>query len=105
MNRTLVSIGGGMQPKLPPVRVWVGAVHMKDEARICLARVRFEMKDDHDRTVSNKWSLSLCWKPQDGWIGAFWQTTSNWNFYLWICILPCLPIRIHRVRTWGGIIP
>lgn len=105
MNRTLVSIGGGLRPTLPKVRLWLGAVCMTGEKRICLARLRFESKDDKDRTVSTKWSLSVCWKPGDAWIGAFWKRDSQWDFFLWICLLPCLPVRIHQVRSWGGIVP
>lgn len=38
-------------------------------------------------------------KPEDCWIGAFWRTTETcmgfrWQFDLWICIVPMLPIHI-----------
>ena len=105
MNITVFSNCRGLMKTLPPVRLWLGAVAMTGERRICLARLRFEAVDDRGRCVSNKWSISIGWKPEDAWVGAFWKTESAWNFYLWICLLPCLPIRLHRVRTWGGIIP
>lgn len=36
-------------------------------------------------------AISLEWKLQDFWIGAFWKRGYE-QFDLWICIIPCLPI-------------
>lgn len=37
------------------------------------------------------WRLQLEWKPQDFWIGAYWENTRE-RIDIWICLLPCLPI-------------
>ena len=41
-------------------------------------------------------------KPQDLWVGAYWQT-DNYGPHqdqttMWICLLPMLPIRISWIR-------
>ena len=41
--------------------------------------------------------ISIEFRLQDMWIGAFWRKDSAYQrYYLWICLLPCLPILI----TW-----
>ncbi len=52
-------------------------------------------------------SLSLEWKYQDMWLGAFWLTRYTEGdfspmyrvFELWVCLLPCLPIHF-RTTTY-----
>jgi hypothetical protein len=49
-------------------------------------------------------SLRLIWEPRDIWIGLYWEGSFNdWRAYL--CLLPCLPIRLHVKRSYGGIFP
>lgn len=44
-------------------------------------------------TKRKRLMVSLEWKVQDLWIGAFWKAEYG-EFDLWICLLPCLPIHI-----------
>lgn len=37
--------------------------------------------------------VSIKWKPQDLWIGAYWER-SLLGLTVWVCIVPCLPIKI-----------
>lgn len=45
--------------------------------------------------------IALQFKLQDMWIGAYWSNDSEFDkvqWSVWICLLPCLPIFIRRVR-------
>lgn len=59
------------------------------------------------------WKVRLEFKPQDLWVGAYWdnRTLGVWyggtelgTFHLWICLVPMLPIHITR-RKWIPISP
>ena len=63
--------------------------------RLCLARFYF----DDDRA---KLSVSICWKPQDFWIGAYWERDIDISYKLYICLLPMIPLRFHWKRSHGG---
>lgn len=100
-------------PTMKPIRIqWMPNL-VKSEKRICLTRIRWEsmkpMNTHEIRQASHKLSISLCWKWQDLWVGAFWKGPiypgAGDRFTLWICLLPCLPIRIKLNRTFGGIFP
>lgn len=56
-------------------------------------------------SYSRKLSVKLLWEPRDIWIGLYWdwQSRSEWTAYL--CVVPCLPIRIHLIRSYGGVFP
>lgn len=41
-----------------------------------------------------KMTVKIEFKPQDLWIGAFWQRRATIQ-HLWICIIPCLPIHFQ----------
>jgi hypothetical protein len=66
-------------------------------------RVTFIMGRFGDLTIALEWKLA------DLWIGAFWRT--EWHHYhdadelqwvdVWVCLVPCLPIRFHW-RPWEG---
>jgi len=69
------------------------------ENRICLTRIRWE-----NGTVSNKLSVSLCFDWRSLWVGLFVKQRCH-GFYAWLCLLPCLPIRVSFQRSYGGIFP
>lgn len=49
------------------------------------------------------------WEPRDIWIGAYWtrevSEVAKWEawetFYLYVCLIPCFPIRV----MWVGSVP
>ncbi len=54
----------------------------------------------HSRRVS----VRLIWEPRDLWVGLYWDgAKDDWRVFL--CVIPCLPIRIHVQRSFGGIFP
>lgn len=83
-------------------------VKLRDDLRLCLTRIRWErierLTENYSGICSNKLSVSICWVPRDLWIGAFWKPgcVPGYPGTLWICVLPCLPIRFHWVKSWGG---
>lgn len=53
--------------------------------------------------------LSLEFKLQDFWVGAFWKTSyTEWSntvhFDLWLCLLPCFPLHWKRVKRVADIV-
>lgn len=42
-----------------------------------------------------EWVLSIEFKIEDLWVGAFWKRKGN-SLDVWVCLLPCLPIH------WSG---
>lgn len=75
---------------------------MPGESRLCLTRLYWNRGTPGDgKGYSSKVSVSIQWKWQDLWVGAFWKRGLH-EWHLWICLLPCLPIRIHRVTSYGG---
>ncbi len=46
--------------------------------------------------VKNAW-LSLEFKPQDLWIGAYWHRPAKGLLHVWVCLLPCLPVHLTIV--------
>ncbi len=73
------------------------------DRRLVLTRLRWENRIRRI-TVSNKLSISICWEPRDLWVGVYWTTLLH-ELEVFICILPCLPLRLRWVRSWGGIFP
>ncbi len=74
------------------------------ERRLCLTRVYWNRGTPGDgKGYSTKISVSLCWRWRLFFVGAFFPPqTSLDDTMLWLCLLPCLPIRIHLLRSWGG---
>ena len=62
--------------------------------RLCLAR--FYFLDD-----TAKLSISIVWEPRDLWLGLYWDKKDSSRFF-YLCLVPCLPIRVHWKRAWGG---
>lgn len=57
-----------------------------------------------------RWALAVEWKPQDLWIGAFWERTASpqrrkhrrgrkfSHIDVWVCIIPCVPLHLFVQR-------
>jgi hypothetical protein len=79
------------------------------ERRICLMRLRWERGTVGDgKGYSVKLSISIGWKFQDMWVGLFWRRhdcNPSHGWIAWLCLLPCLPIRVSCQRSYGGIHP
>ncbi len=54
-----------------------------------------------DWLYSVKLSLAVELKLADFWVGAFWKWDRD-ERTVWVCFLPCVPIRIHYIRSYGG---
>lgn len=77
---------------------------IRSESRICLTRIRWEKGTVGDGGYSVKLSISLCWKWQDLWVGLFIKSRHE-GWYAWLCVLPCVPVRLSYQRSYGGIFP
>lgn len=78
--------------------------YIKSERRLCLTRIRWETGTVGDgKGYSSKLSISVIWEPRVILVGLFWEVKSSHERAWYICPLPCLPIRIKLVRSWGGI--
>lgn len=56
--------------------------------------------------IAPTWQLSLEFKAQDMWLGAYWKLTEETlDFALvrtldvWVCLLPCLPVHLQLDLT------
>ena len=73
------------------------------ERRICLTRIRWERGTVGDgRGYSASLSFSLCFEPRDLWVGLYWSKGEIYNWFGWLCLIPCLPLRIHFQKSYGG---
>ena len=56
--------------------------------------------------TDNKISAKVLWEPRDLWIGVYWDRSrlgdALQSVKVFICIIPCLPFRLHWKRSWGG---
>lgn len=50
---------------------------------------------------SAKLSVGIERKIEDLWVGAFWKGDRD-EREVWVCLVPCLPIRFHYKRSYGG---
>jgi len=56
----------------------------------------------YTKKIGKMGSISLEFKIEDCWVGAFWKTNNiqtvegdvKFSTDIWICLLPCLPIHI-----------
>jgi hypothetical protein len=81
---------------------------IRKQKRICLTRLRWETgKPGDGKGYSNKLSISLCWVPGDIWVGVYIRPKRSlcYERFIYICVIPCLPIRIHKMKAYGGIFP
>lgn len=91
----------GLQPGIKRFSMQWKPNLMYDEHRLCLTRICWNRGVPGDGGCSYKVSVSICWKWQDLWVGMFIRP-ELWGFIAWICVIPCLPIRIHFKRAYGG---
>lgn len=54
---------------------------------------------------SSRFSVRLLWEPRDIWVGVYWTREQVGEWFAYICLLPCLPIRVHYQKSFGGIFP
>lgn len=50
---------------------------------------------------SEKLSIKLLWEPRYLWIGAYWARDFH-HLFVYICLIPMLPIRFHYAWSFGG---
>lgn len=79
---------------------------MGQERRLCLTRIRWERGTPGipGGGYSAKLSLSLQFMPRDWVLGIKWKP-ELWGFIASLFLLPCLSLRVHLKRSYGGIIP
>lgn len=46
-------------------------------------------------------SVGIEWKLPDLWLGVFWKGDRDERI-VWVCLIPCVPIRFHYQRAYGG---
>ena len=51
----------------------------------------------------SRWGWALVWEPRDLWIGVYWTRHEKSSppgydpdLSIYVCIIPCLPIRFER---------
>jgi hypothetical protein len=51
----------------------------------------------YPRTIRKpqKLYVALEFKPQDLWIGAYWQTFDERAVDVWVCLVPMLPVHVR----------
>jgi hypothetical protein len=75
---------------------------IRREKRLVLTRIYWNRGTPGDGVgYSTKVSLSLCWAWYDLWVGLFIHRELH-GAILYLCLLPCVPIRIHWQRAYGG---
>jgi hypothetical protein len=55
--------------------------------------------------LSRKLSIKLQIVPRDLWVGLYWKKDGHQSWTWFVCLLPCLPIRIKLKSSSGGIFP
>ncbi|MFH5804723.1 hypothetical protein [Alienimonas sp. DA493] len=56
--------------------------------------------------VSHKLSAALLWEPRDIWVGLYWtHRDGGGSRFLYVCLLPCLPLRVHLKTSYSGRFP
>jgi hypothetical protein len=54
---------------------------------------------------SAKLSVKIVWEPRDMWVGLYWTKPEPHDWLFYICLLPCLPLRVHFIKSFGGVFP
>jgi hypothetical protein len=99
-------MGSAIMPPLPrPHRKWQvqwKPNYIPPEKRLVLTRVYWNRGTPGDgRGCSYKVSVSLCWNWKYLWTGVLVKPES-YGRIVWFCLLPCLPLRVHFMRSYGG---
>ena len=72
-----------------------------------LFRLYFERGRVGQGGTDNKISAKIVWEPRDLWLGIYWDTSRLGNVLesvkIYLCVVPCLPLRLHWKRAWGGL--
>lgn len=55
--------------------------------------------------VSRKLSFKIQLVPQDLWVGLFWKKDGHQSWTWYLCLLPCLPIRLKLKSSCSGLFP
>lgn len=75
---------------------------IREERRLCLTRICWNVGTPGDgKGYSCKLSFSLAWDWKDIVLGAR-VFPELWGFILRVYFLPCLALRIHFKRAYGG---
>ena len=76
---------------------------IRDQKRLVLLRAFWNRGTPGDgEGYGATLSVSICWAWYDLCVGLFVRPELDaWIAYL--CVLPCLPIRIHYKRSYGGV--
>lgn len=47
------------------------------------------------------WALLLEWKLADLWLGAFFKNQGHGCWSIYICLVPCIPLRLIKYGDWS----
>lgn len=90
----------------PGLRIW--SLLFCPDKSLTRSRRLYWFRVEHMRGPSNGGrtplhSLSACtvWEPRDLWVGVYWVKESN-GLILFVCALPCLPLRLHFKKEFGA---
>ncbi len=54
------------------------------------------------RRVLHRLSAALVWEPRDLWCGIYWTPGGYGHWFLYLCLLPCVPLRLHYHADYGA---
>lgn len=85
----------------PGLRIW-SMLFCPDKSVMCSRRVYWFRLEKMVR-AQYLFSMSACtlWEPRDLWVGAYWDTSEYKSLILFICLIPCLPLRLHFKKSYG----
>lgn len=53
--------------------------------------------------MTRRWFCRIEWKPQDCWVGVFWERSHPWGLDVYVCVAPMVPLHFGwRARIGGG---
>lgn len=57
-----------------------------------------------DGGYSSRLSVRLGFEPRDCWVGVHWKSGVQ-ERWVWVCLIPCVALRFHYRRSYGGTFP